>query len=234
MAKSNRIWAVAALFLMVTGFTACLKSDTTTPSRPVAAFALIQGITASATVDFYDNSTIVTKDLKLGFGGISYKAYGGVHVFELRKSGGTTAIASTTNVYDSLAYYTLISYGDSTSPVLRSFKDDFSTASNSALNYRFFNLSPYSGPVDLYLNSTKIDSNVNYVATAGLPTTFKANTSITYVNSITVKKAGKDSVIVTNSSLSMSTGNVYTIYFTGINNGTGNLAPKVNIIPSYY
>lgn len=238
MATSKRFGAVAALLAMVTGFTACLKTENnTTPSRPVAAFVVINGISSAAKLDFYDNSTKIKDSVSTGFAGYNYQAYGGTHIFDLKRFATSTTVVSTNAAtYDSLTYYTLVAFGDSTSPVFYPIKDDFSGASTSKLNIRVWNLSSNIGPVDVYLNTTKVDSNVTF-SMARPSTAFKALTTVSNANSITVKKAGTETIVAINngSTTSLSTGGVYTIFLTGdVNTTSGSLAPYVGYIKNYY
>ncbi|WP_343690521.1 DUF4397 domain-containing protein [Chitinophaga sp.] len=238
MATSKRFGAVAALLAMVTGFTACLKTENnTTPSRPVAAFVVINGISSAAKLDFYDNSTKIKDSVSTGFAGYNYQAYGGTHIFDLKRFATSTTVVSTNAAtYDSLTYYTLVAFGDSTSPVFYPIKDDFSSASTGKLNIRVWNLSSNIGPVDVYLNTTKVDSNVTFSMARPI-TTFKALTTVSNANSITVKKAGTETIVATNngSTTSLSTGGVYTIFLTGdVNTTSGSLAPYVGYIKNYY
>lgn len=238
MVTSNRIWAVAALIAMVTGFSACLKTEDVKPSRPVAAFTLIQGIPTTAFLDFYDNSVKEADTLKLGFAGYNHQGYRGLHLFELKRSGTSTTVVNTspTIEYDSLNFYTLVAYGDSTNPGFRVIKDDFTGLTTGALNIRFMHLAPSISAVDVYLGNTKVDSNRVYEG-GSMRTTFTGLTTVSGASSITIKKAGSDSVYATASatSVSMSVGNVYTIFFTGIKGDSSSiLKPKVYYVPSYY
>jgi len=235
--KTNRLWAVAALVVMGTSFSACLKDVDTTPSRPIAAFAIINGIVSSSPVDFFDNTTTkpTASNLALGFGGNNYLVYGGVHQFSFTKSGTLTPIlATTTNQFDSLNYYTLLTYGDSSSAVVRPIKDDFSSASTSKLNIRFFNLSPNSPLVDLYIGDVKVDSNLAYIGNGAVSTAFKALSSIGSGSVIKVKAAGTTASIAENTTADLVSGQVYTIYLTGRKDSLGPLKPQVKYIKSYY
>jgi hypothetical protein len=237
MATKTNLWAIAALVVMGTSFSACLKSVDTTPSRPIAAFSIINGIVSSTAVDFFDNTSTkpTASGLALGFGDNSYLVYGGVHQFSFTKTGTLTPIlATTTNQFDSLNYYTLVTYGDSTSGVVRPIKDDFSGASTTKLNIRFFNLSPNAPLVDLYFGDVKVDSNIAYIGNAALNTAFKSLSTISNASIIKVKAAGSSVSIAENSAANLVSGQVYTIYLSGMKDGTGPLKPQVKYINSYY
>lgn len=236
--KKNRLWAMVALLVVVTGFTACLKNDNdNTPQRPVAAFSVINGIVISTALDLYDNDNKLQTTFSIGSAGINYQEYAGYHEFKFTQTGTTTEVASDIQPYDSLRYYTLVSFGDSASAQIRSIAEDFSGLDPSKLNFRFFNLSPNSPAVDLYFGDTKVDSNLNYVGASGFNTSFKTISS-GYVTSLTVKVAGTDEVLATNSNTSGSSlqNGVYTVFFTGLKDvpDESPLKPKVSAIASYY
>jgi hypothetical protein len=238
--KTNRLWAIAALMVIGTSFSACLKSVDTTPSRPIAAFSIINGIVSSTAVDFFDNiSTKPTASgLALGFGDNSYLVYGGVHQFSFTKTGTLTPIlASTTNQFDSLTFYTLVTYGDSSSAVVRPIKDDFSSAVTTKLNIRFFNLSPNSPSVDLYLGDVKVDSNLTYIGSGAISTGFKALSSVGSASTLKVKLTGSSAAslpIAQNTTANLISGKVYTIYLSGMKDSSGPLKPQLKYIESYY
>ena len=238
--KTNRLWAIVALVVMVTSFSACLKDVDTTPSRPIAAFSIINGIVSSTAVDFFDNTTAkpTASNLALGFGDNSYLVYGGVHQFSFTKTGTLTpALATVTSQFDSLNYFTLVTYGDSSHAAVRAIKDDFSTASTSKLNIRFFNLSPNSPNVDLYIGDVKVDSNVAYIGNGAISTAFKALSTIGSASSLKVKLTGSSGAtlpIAQNTTADLVSGQVYTIYLSGMKDSSGPLKPQLKYIKSYY
>ncbi|PSL32107.1 DUF4397 domain-containing protein [Chitinophaga ginsengisoli] len=235
--KKTRVWAIAALVTVVTSFSACLKSDNVTPQRDRAAVAIINGILTNGDLDFYDNSTKVNSNaLSIGFTYIGYPIYGGVRTFSFKKAGQTTDYVAVTNLYDSLTYNTVVAYGDSTAPQMRSIKDDFTGAKETAVNIRFFHLSPSAGPVDLYIDDVKVDSNRTYVGTSGFRTAFTPLSKPVYTNNIKIKAAGTSTVLVENSSpsASFSNGRVYTITLIGSKDYTDKRKLAVNSLYSLY
>jgi hypothetical protein len=235
--KQTRVWAIAALVTVVTGLSACLKSDNVTPQRDRAAVSIINGIVSSADLDFYDQSTKVnTNPLNIGFIYGGYLIYGGIRTFSFKKAGTTTDFAAVTTMYDSLNYYTLVAYGDSTAPHMVSIKENFDAAKPEAVNIRFFHLSPDAGPVDVYLDNVKVDSNRTYTGDTGLKTAFTPLTKSIYTNNIKIKAAGTSTVLAENSSpnYSFSSGKVYTITLIGSKNFTDKKKLTVNNIYSLY
>jgi hypothetical protein len=235
--KKTRVWAIAALVTVVTGLSACLKSDNVTPQRDRAAVAIINGIVSGADLDFYDNTTKVNQSaLSIGFAYVGYPIFAGIRTFSFKKVGTTTDYAAVTAMYDSLNYYTLVAYGDSTAPQMRSIKDDFTGAKETAVNIRFFHLSPNAGPVDVYIDNVKVDSNRTYVGDSGFRTAFSPLTKSVFTNNIKIKVAGKDSVLTENTSpsASFSSGRVYTITLIGSKGATDKKKLTVNSLYSLY
>jgi hypothetical protein len=232
--KTIRSWAIVALVVIGTSLTACLKSGDTTPSRPVGLVAIINGIASSTSLDLYDNDTKVqVNPMPLGFGGIAYPIYAGYHTFKFTKTGTTVPLATSTEPYDSLRYYTVIGFGDSTSAAVKVIKDDFTGATEGKLNLRFFNLSPNSDPVDFYIGDVKVDSNAVYVGNANVSTAFKTMTTVSAGSTIRVKEAGGTLVLAETTTANLKQGAVYTIYLAGLKN-TPTAKLTVGYVQSYY
>lgn len=231
--KKNRLWAAAALILTVTGFSACLKSDDVKPQRSRANILFINAFNGTS-MDVTDNGTkLNSQAFKLG-SLLLHQPYRGTYNFLFKKMGGDSTIASTDYIsYDSLAYYSIVVYGTQPARV-RALRDDFTGATTDKINYRFFHLSPNTPAVDLYLNDTKIDSNVVYES--GMRNTFTALTSSLYNPKLVVKLAGTTTVVAENSSpnFSVQPGSVYTFLLTGLKDNTGDLKLTINNTVSYY
>jgi hypothetical protein len=233
----NRVWAIVALVIMAAGFSACLKNDNITPQRDRAVVTIINGILTSENLDFYDNSTKVNQSgLPIGFYYTGYYIYGGIRTFSFKKSGQTTDYAAVTTLYDSLTYNTVIAYGDSTSPQMRSFEEDFTGYKEQSVNIRFFHLSPSTPAVDVYVDNQKVDSNRTFVGNSGFSTAFKPLTKSVFSNNIKIKLAGTDSLLVENTSPAspFNPNGAYTILLMGSKNFTDKKKLTVNNISSYY
>ncbi|QHS60109.1 DUF4397 domain-containing protein [Chitinophaga agri] len=235
--KTIRVWAVLALVTAVTAFSSCLKSDNVTPTRPQAGVAIINGILTASPMDFYDQGQKVNQNpINTGFLYSGYIIYGGLRTFAFKKVGQTSDFVSRTERYDSLTYNTLIAFGDSTAPSMIAVKDDFTTAKDNLVNFRFFHLSPNIGAVDLYLDNQKVDSNRVYAGNGGLSFTFKQPKNTLYSNNIKVKLAGTDSVLVENTSptQTFTANRVYTIVMWGDKSFTDVRKLQVNNLYSLY
>ena len=232
-----RVWALLALVTLVTGLSSCLKTDPVTPSRPQAGVSIINGILTASPMDFYDNSQKVNQNpLTTGFLFSGYVIYGGVRTFGFKKAGQSDDYAKVAFVFDSLTYNTVIAYGDSTAPIMRAVEDDFTTAKENFVNFRFFHLSPTIPAVDLYLDNQKVDSNRVYVGNGGFDFSFKQPKNSLFSNNIKVKLAGTDSVLIENTSptLSFTPNKVYTIVLSGDKSLTDVRKLRVNNMYSLY
>jgi hypothetical protein len=236
--KTIRFWAIGALVTMVTGLSACLKDNNTTPSRPRAAFSVLNGVLLTTGMDFYDNGTKLNNNstIQMGFVNYGYTALGGVHTFAFNKVGQTDNFISVIRNYDSLTYYTLVAYGDSSNPQMASIKDDFTGSTTTAINFRFLHLSPTTAAVDFYIDNIKVDSNLTYVGNSGFYSTFKQLTKSVFSSNLKVKLAGTETVLAetTSPNVNLAVGNVYTFYLMGAAEFTDGKKLMVNNIYSYY
>jgi len=233
--KKYRLWAAAALALTVTGFSACLKSDNPAPSRPKVNYVFLNASTFAPGIDIYNNGTKLTTTAPFKLGQYSdYYTYRGTQDFTFKKGGADSTLGSIVAAFDSLQIYTIVMYGQQ--PQFRAVRNDFTNADGSKVNVRFYQLSPNSGPVDFYLDGKKVDSS-HYYDAGQLRSDFTALSPNGISSSkLTVKVAGKDSVLAetTSPKWSFQTGGVYTIYYIGLRGVSGDNAPQVNNVISYF
>jgi len=230
--SKNRVWALMALVVMIAGFSSCLKTNDITPQRDRAVVTILNGILTAESLDFYDNGTKANSSgLTLGFVFAPYYIYGGLRTFTFKRAGQTGDYVSDSRNYDSLTYNTLVAYGDSTLPQIRSIKEDFAGVKEQAVNIRFFHLSPNTPPVDVYVDDQKVDSNQAYVGTRGFITSFKPLAKTPFTNNIKIKLAGTDSLLASNSSpiSTFQPNGAYTIYLTGAAGITGTDKRKLSV-----
>jgi hypothetical protein len=243
LTKKNRVWAAAALLTVVGGLTSCLKNNNTiTNSRTLAQIWVLNTSNSTTPATFYDNGQKISGDTAVNFNFYSrYGVYSGTHTFQLKKMGGDSLITSTSPVtFDSSYYYTYIIFNNPVQSIVT--QNDLTTASQTKINIRCFNLSQPENPsdkVDFYVGTEKIDSNRATMSMSELAyaTKFTQFSNFSINNTVTVKKAGTNVELARNNSLivgSFNAGNVYTIYYAGTFNSTGKDKPMVNAFPSYY
>lgn len=224
----NRIWAMLALVVAITGLSSCLKNNTT-PQKPYTTLVFFGGAPVAYAADILVNNTKAASNLK-------YTTAGGINVdpgslkVDFKKEGGDSLLATTTGSYDTLGYYTHILYGQAPLEVYTiDERLPFSELSTEKSNIRFFNLSPDIGDVDLYINDTKISSNRTYRDFLGgiyddfMPV--DANTV-----TIRVKAAGADTEIAVKTDVQLAKGYPHTICLTGLSGETGDFKPNISVL----
>lgn len=227
--KTSRFWAIGALVTLATGLTACLKSSDVQPEEPAAYFYFTNATSAVPGIDFFDNDVELTTSSGLAFlTSPTYKGSVGAHTFKVKKINADSLLASSTNVYDSLDFTSLFIYDLPTYATgIREVVEDYSSASSTKINVRFFNLSVDAPAVDVYLDNIKIDSAHAYERNGNnfYPVFKQINTSNT--SNIKLTKAGTDSTVA-EMTASLGAGYIYTIYLAGRAANTNDRKLKVN------
>ncbi|MBV8252521.1 MAG: DUF4397 domain-containing protein [Chitinophaga sp.] len=236
LTKKMRIGAIVMLIATTLGLTSCLKNNVNVANqRPTFWMMLANTSTYPGSINLYENGTKKNKTALTGPIGSAFGNYGGQYTYKVTDGTSDSVLTSSSAQLDSLKYYSLFIYG--IKPIRSAIvSTDLSNYSATAVNFRFYNMSENAGPVDIFLGSNKVASNVNFVGDSFDPS-LQLLTNLVNVTSITVKKAGSDSVLATNNSLSvgsMTTGAVYTGYLTGNANSTGNDKLSTNVIYAAY
>jgi hypothetical protein len=241
MRKSTRNFLSAASFLVILSSLemSCSKTGSAMSTTPVTYLTLINEATYTGAASVYLNDTLATPSSGIAAGTFSTK-YGTIlpGYYNVKFTTATTdsvLSAIPSSDYDTLNFYTLILYNTAGGATAQSAKiyDNFSTLSSIDANYRFFNLSPDEPKVDLYLNNTIVSSNRLTAdnVTTNLYNSFQPTPQGSYL--ITIKVAGKDSVIATGSNVAMTNGNAYTIFLSG-NIGSSSTPLQVNVLQASY
>ena len=233
--RKRKLVLYSALFtIAATVFSSCLKNVDSTPPKKQTYISLLHLAPAAPSVDVYLNDTKSTpQPIPAGSFFNRYSALDpDVYSIVFKKGGGDSLVASLpADVYDSLAYATLLLYNDpfTSSVSAARIEDDFENFSTTLANWRFFHVAPGLMPVDVYFDSEKVASSRNYVdnVNSGYFNLFQTGDPGYFT--LSVKKAGTDSVIVqTNTNLEQA--QAYTILLSGIPGGTGANALAVDIL----
>ncbi|WP_246197914.1 DUF4397 domain-containing protein [Chitinophaga agrisoli] len=231
--KYRFFWAAAAL-IAITGFSACLKDDNTQPQRQAANILFVNGLVGTD-LDIYDGTQKLNQSAFSLTKLLLHQPYAGAYMFDFKKAGGDSLVGSTSAFqYDSLNYYTIVVYGQTPARVT-ALKDDFTDAKGDKINYRFFHMSPNTDAVDLYLNDTRIDSNV--VFGGGFRNGFTALTSSLSNPKLVVKLAGTNTVIAENDdpAFTVGAGGVFTFLLTGLKGSSDDKVKlRIDDTVSYY
>ncbi|HMI63421.1 MAG TPA: DUF4397 domain-containing protein [Puia sp.] len=239
--KKQFFWGATFFVILAAGWVGCAKTGSTYTTSPVTYVSVMNEAPYGPTTDIYLNSQLAT-----GTGGIAPGTYStkygalqpGSYLIEFKKNGDGTllsTIAGGVQVLDTLNFYTLIMYNDTTKAIQSMLiHDDFTTISTGNANYRFFNLSPDAHNVDFYINGKGAGVTPTYAQrTTGdnaIITSYN-NFISTAPNSynLEVRNHNPDSVIATSNAISLVGGNVYTIFLSGTANNF-----KINVLPASY
>jgi hypothetical protein len=225
--RKNAFLILGALSFVSLLLSGCLKETTTTAPTPKTYMSLMHLAPRAPSIQVYFNGSTEPASSSIASGAVAsaYSALDvGAYGISFKKSGTDSVVASLgTALYDSLEYYTLLLYNiDSTHVGAARIKDDYSVLTIDRSYFRFFHMSPDIGPVDLYFDNSVVDVGRQHAdnTQSDYYNQFNGTTPNTY--SLTVKKAGSDSVIAQRSSVFLAQGQAYTIYLKGIKGGTGN------------
>nr|WP_295874495.1 DUF4397 domain-containing protein [uncultured Chitinophaga sp.] len=223
--KKNRVWAVAALLGGVIGFSSCLKQSDPTPQRMNYTGAIINGAYLPSSLDIFNNGAKMNNGAYKTAASAPFLDLPGVHTFSFRNLNGT-GLDSVTQQFDSLKYYTIITYNDNTKKfVSQLIREDFSSLSTSKVNFRFLNLSPNAGPVDLYINSKKVLENQPFSISRPWNSVDPYNSTVEYYvtlpGSTTPLVKGTSRQTAGSTNVPFQPGYAYTIYLAGAKDSTG-------------
>jgi len=238
--KKQFFWGATFIVILATGWVGCAKTGSTYTTSPVTYVTVMNQAPYGPTTDIYLNSQLAT-----GTGGIIAGAYStkygalqpGTYSITFKKNGSGDSLTSIPGqqVLDTLNFYTLIMYNDTTRAIQSMLiHDDFTSISTGNANYRFFNLSPDAHNVDFYINGKG----------SGVPPTYAQrttgdNATITAYNTFVSTAPNSynfevwnhyaDTVIASTTATNLIGGNVYTIFLTGTSNNF-----KINVLPASY
>lgn len=246
MRKSTNFFGWTAIFLAILAVAgdSCTKATSNVKTSAVTYLSVIHGAPYTSAVTVYLNDTLITQTTGIPTGAFSPK-YGtirpGFYGAKFKKAGTDSVLdLLSTSSYDTLNFYTLLLYnkaGSTAAHVLKIF-DNFSTVTAANAYYRFFNLAPDFPKVNLYLNGSLVQSNRLTADNAvdSVYSSFRSLSPATY--NISVRNAETDSVIATASGISLTAGNAYTIWVSGLkspnNSPTSNNPISVNVLQAAY
>ena len=240
--KKQFFWGATFFVILAAGWAGCAKTGSTYTTSPVAYVTVMNEAPYGPTTDIYLNSQLATGTTGIIAGAYSTK-YGpvqpGSYKIEFKKNGSdsllSTIASGAPQLFDTLNFYTLIQYNDTTRAIQSMLiHDDFTSISTGNANYRFFNLSPDAHNVDFYINGES----------AGVSPTFGQRTTgdnAIYTNynsfistapnayNFEVRNHYTDSVIAYTTATNLIGGNVYTIFLAGTTNNF-----KINVLPASY
>jgi len=217
----------------------CLKGNDN-PPPPEQTFLSIMHLAPTApNVDVYfDNAKVSNIPFVPGNVTPQYNPVDkGIYSIRFKKAASDSLVADVgQEKYDSLTYYTILLYNLLMDGPVRAIriKDDFSEVASdlSKPYYRFFHTSPNTGPVDLYIDSIKIQNFRTHADNAGNVSLNRFMGTLVDVHKIVVKEAGTSTVLASQDNVLLQAGHAYTFYFSGLTGGTGEKQLKLGILPA--
>lgn len=240
--KKQFFWGATFFVILTSGWVGCTKTGSTYTTTPVTYVSVMNEAPYGPTTDIYLNSQLATGTSGIAPGVYSTK-YGalqpGTYKIEFKKNGADSVLSTIAGgqaqLLDTLNFYTLIQYNDTTKAIKSMLiHDDFTSISTGNANYRFFNFSPDAHKVDFYINGggTGISPTFGARTTGDNAVYTNYNTFISTAPSsynLEVRNTYTDSVIAQSSGVNLVGGNVYTIFLSGTTNNW-----KINVLQASY
>ncbi|MFT3824691.1 MAG: DUF4397 domain-containing protein [Chitinophagaceae bacterium] len=223
----------------ITGFvaTGCLKSVETGKQDPLSYVYLMHVAPKAPSVEVYFGTTKVSDPIAAGAISNSYSAVAADYfdvTFKKASSDSVVAQIPALN-YDSAGIYTLLLYNDPSGQgkAVR-IKDDLSYVTLDKAYYRFFQMVPNLGQVDLYIDGAKQQER-REPADNVYSDFYNQFTPYTYgYHTIQIKATANDSLIAQAIDVSMLQGNAYTIVLKGLVGGGSNYTPSITVARAIY
>jgi len=229
-AKLQAIYLMIFFISLGSGFTSCTKVGASGVNTSGPAFSYITTMNLAPYGDsayvYFGGNEYPGGAIPVGSYSTSYfKVASGSFDVEFKTPSSDSLLAEIpSSPFDSLGFYTLIVYNDSSNGIAKAAKitDNFSNVTNDSAYIRFFNLSPDMPSVDLYINSTKVQSartpadnilNTFYNNFQAIPNGYYT---------IEAKQAGTNIVVGTVLNGSLLNGQVYTIFLEELHGNSGN------------
>jgi len=223
--------------LVVVALAGCMKTGTNNQnSNNVSFVTLMHMAPFASSTEVYFNGDKKTSAIAAGTFSTSYgQVPPGTYDIKFKVAGSDSVLSAIpADVFDSLGFYTLVLFNRADSSIgSMKIDDDYSQLSTTTANYRFFNFCPEAPAVDLFINTNTAQSNRHTADNEYGPyyNTFQPVAAGGY--SLTVKKAGVDSVIASVPSVNLAAGGVYTIFLSG-KKGSSSNPITVNVLQAAY
>lgn len=235
--KTNILrWSLATI--AVAGvLSSCVKGGDGPPPEPRTYLSIMHLAPTAPSVDVYfDNTKVSNVPFVPGNVTAQYNPVDkGIYSIRFKKASVDSLVADVgQEKYDSLTYYTVLLYNLITDGPVRAIriKDDYSEVASNLTKpyYRFFHTSPNTGPVDLYIDTIKIQSGRVHADNAANVTLNKFVSTLPDVHKIELREAGTSTVLASLDNVLLQGGHAYTFYLLGLSGGTGGKELKLGIL----
>ena len=226
--------AIAAVAAVLSG---CLKGNDDPPAPEPTYLSIMHLAPTAPNLDVYfDNTKVSNTPFVPGNVTAQYNPVEkGTYSIRFKKAAGDSLVADVgQEKYDSLTYNTILLYNLLMDGPVRAIriKDDYSEVASDLTKpyYRFFHTSPNTGPVDLYIDTIKIQSFRVHADNAGNANLNKFVGTLADVHKIEVREAGTSNVLASQDNILLQAGHAYTFYLTGLTGGTGTRQLSLGIL----
>ncbi len=226
---------LCAVCLLSALLSSCLKSNNSYYAPPVAFVSLIQASPNQPALDFYmNNNKVNISPLNYGDYIDYFRAYTGNRTLNFYSQGTMTKLFSDTatlNVNVAYSVFLINKSAISVSPAMLLLTDSISKPASGKATIRFVNVSPDAPAVDLAVQDSA--AFVSNKAFKGYSSFLPMQGGKTYT--FNVLQHGTSTVLATLSSVPISSGLVYTIWFHGLASSSNvNDKPALGIITNAY
>jgi hypothetical protein len=229
--------AITAITAVLSG---CLKGEDGPPPEAQTYLSIMHlAITAPPVDVYFDNAKVSNSPFDPGIVTAQYNPVDkGVYSIRFKKASADSLVADVgQEQYDSLTYYTILLYNLLTDGPVRAIriKDDYTEVASDLTKpyYRFFHTSPNTGPVDLYIDTIKIQSGRVHADNAANVNLNKFVGTLADVHKIEVREAGTSTVLASQDNVLLQAGHAYTFYLFGLTGGTGTKKLSLGILPEF-
>ena len=226
---------LCAVCLLSALLSSCLKSNNSYYAPPVAFVSLTQASPNQPALDFYmNNNKVNISPLNYGDYIDYFRAYTGNRTLNFYSQGTMTKLFSDTatlNVNVAYSVFLINKSAISVSPAMLLLTDSISKPASGKATIRFVNVSPDAPAVDLAVQDSA--AFVSNKAFKGYSSFLPMQGGKTYT--FNVLQHGTSTVLATLSSVPISSGLVYTIWFHGLASSSNvNDKPALGIITNAY
>jgi len=235
--KTNILRWSLAIIAVAGVLSSCLKGKDSPPPEPRTYLSIMHLAPTAPSLDVYfDNTKVSNTPFVPGNVTAQYNPVDkGIYSIRFKKASTDSLVADVgQEKYDSLTYYTVLLYNLLTDGPVRAIriKDDYSEVASNLTKpyYRFFHTSPNTGPVDLYIDTIKIQSGRVHADNAANVTLNKFVSTLPDVHKIELREAGTSTVLASLDNVLLQGGHAYTFYLLGLTGGTGDKQLKLGIL----
>lgn len=219
------------LVLGATLLSSCLKDNDDNTNQPISALTVVNAYSGSLATDFYlDNQGIVTINYK-GATNNYFNIYPGTRRLRVNKSGTGIILADNSYTFGEGKYFSLFiankTEANADSAVFVVTQDSLVNTPTGKASIRFVNLTPGTRNFDVAIkgSATPLFSNRAFKSATDFVT---IDPSANFI--VEIREAGTATVKYEIPSFAIAAGNIYTVYTSGLWDGTGATALTANVM----